>query len=254
MLNFAGACRPDDYTLSVREPFLIVGAGRGGTSLLAALLDGHSAVEVVFEYGAAEFLLGAPPDESRKRAQSLRSGCDRLAARSTADLWGNKLTTEQVGAIGSSLTGASAEAEHAALTHFFLEMFGDSKIVGIVRDGTACITSKVERTGQSMELAARRWLYSVRCLDFLRANHPSYLGVRFEELLETPEETMSAVCSFLGVGFESAMLGATNSPKLLPEYRRTGFDTGRARPRSLPPDIAALVGPGLLRAGYSVPH
>jgi hypothetical protein len=240
--------------LSARGSFLVVGAGRGGTSLLAALLDAHSALEVVFEHGAAEFLLDAPPGESLTRARSLRSACDRLAAQSTAGLWGNKITTEQVAALGSMLTGATEVVEHAVLADLFLGAFGDTKVVSIVRDGTSCIASKVQRTGQSMELAAARWMYSVRCVDFLRTHHSAQLSVRFEELVSEPEATMTTVCSFLGVEFEPAMLLATNSPKLLPEYRRTGFDTDAARPRSLPPDITALISPALTAAGYSVPR
>jgi len=209
---------------------------------------------VAFEYGAAEFLLDAPPGTALERSRLLRSACDRLALESSAGLWGNKITTEQVAALGSELAGASAEHEQAALTAFFLEAFGDTKIVSIVREGTACIASKVERTGQSTELAARRWLYSVRCINFLQEHHPSHLSVRFEELLAVPEATLSTVCSFLGFGFEAAMLGATDSPKLLPEYRRIGFDTDRAHPRTLPPDIVALIAPGLLTAGYPVPR
>jgi hypothetical protein len=38
--------------------FLVIGAGRSGTSLLTAMLDRHSELEVAFELGGLEYLGG----------------------------------------------------------------------------------------------------------------------------------------------------------------------------------------------------
>ena len=88
-----------------RLRFLIVGAGRGGTSLLMGLLDAHSRLEVGLERHTVECLmghgLGVPAADIRKdlaqvRSAQFRAACDNDAAQHPTVVWGNKITTEQI--------------------------------------------------------------------------------------------------------------------------------------------------------------
>jgi O-antigen/teichoic acid export membrane protein len=61
--------------------------------------------------------------------------------------------------------------------------------------------------------ATARWLYSTRLAERHVRRHPgSYLVVRFEDLVQRTEETLRAVCEFLGEPFVPAMLGMPAAP------------------------------------------
>ena len=66
--------------------FLVVGAGRGGTSLLAGLLDYHESLEVKFEHFSEGYLAGvaltAPgPDIFEARVKAFVRACRDEAAQ-----------------------------------------------------------------------------------------------------------------------------------------------------------------------------
>lgn len=76
---------------------------------------------------------------------------------------------------------------------------------------------------------AQLWKGSVRAAAEL-ADEPWVTNVRFEDLLESPEETIRRVCAFLGLEFRADMLeiprvGSSNLPD---EPEETGIDPDRA--------------------------
>jgi len=67
--------------------FLVLGAGRGGTSLIAGLLDYHSELTVAYELCARGYLMGEElpyrgHDLFGKRVQSFIAGCQSAAKNS----------------------------------------------------------------------------------------------------------------------------------------------------------------------------
>ncbi|HEY9871011.1 MAG TPA: sulfotransferase [Candidatus Obscuribacterales bacterium] len=199
--------------------FLILGAGRGGTSLLMALLDTHSKLEILSEYASVECLM----DKSRnvfQRVEAFREACLAEAARHSDKIWGNKITTEQLAALATG----SPSADFDVLGYFFNQAFRTTKIIFILRDGRACVRSKVKRTGQSYETACMRWNYSVEVYRYLLGDPTRHLLTKFEDLLVDPPTVLRRITEFLGVPFEEGMLLGTDNPKLRPEYRNTGFD------------------------------
>src|SRR5690242_13193581 len=81
--------------------FLVVGAGRGGTSLLAGLLDSHDRLEVGFEDYSEAYLVGTESTASGSdifdaRVLAFLQGCKEEAARVQGRMYGNKITTEQL--------------------------------------------------------------------------------------------------------------------------------------------------------------
>jgi len=234
--------------------FLVVGAGRGGTSLLAALLDYHSRLEIGFELFAQGYLMGAArdargPDMLDVRAQSFVSACIAEAKRFPGQLWGNKITTEQIYGLEDH-NRANSDHQIDVLDRFFNGFLSAIKVVFILRDGRACIESKVARTGQTMELACARWRYSVRVLRFLQVRHANNCCVRFEELLERPESVLTEICTFLGVPYEQRMLGGVGNPKILPEYRQGTLDRSRAVAGLIPDDYLNQIRGDLAYCGY----
>jgi hypothetical protein len=83
------------------SPLLVIGAGRGGASLLAACLDGHPNIIMRSEYMTTEVLIGdnfpvsAISLLAEERLASFCALCEEDRARHPGKIWGNKLTSEQ---------------------------------------------------------------------------------------------------------------------------------------------------------------
>lgn len=234
--------------------FVIVGAGRGGTSLLAGLLDSHPQLEVGFEVGAVDYLLGkALPDPENdtfeEKTRLFVSACQHAAVACPGVLWGNKITTEQILGLGSSDAGGATPAI-GLLDSFFNDTLEGLRVIFILRDGRACVSSKVRRTGQSFESACRRWQYSVECLRFFDRHHSNNLCLRFEDLLTQPETTLSRICTFLSIPYRSQMLNGVNSRKLPHEYRYGTLDRSKATPASIPNEYLCRIREDLIYTGY----
>jgi hypothetical protein len=79
--------------------FLVVGAGRGGTSLLAGLLDFHDQLDVGFEQYSEAYLAGTAlaavksSDIFETRVLAFLRGCQEEAARVPDQRYGNKITS-----------------------------------------------------------------------------------------------------------------------------------------------------------------
>jgi len=236
--------------------FLIVGAGRGGTSLLAGLLDYHSGLEVGFELYSVQYLMGEglPYQGSKlfhKRATTFVSACKRKASRYRGVLWGNKITTEQVfGLEDHNLANPASKID--VLDMFFNRYLRGKAVVFVLRDGRTCINSKVQRTGQPIEEACERWQFSVKCYRFFKTRHSNNICVRFEDILCHPQTTLSQICDFLGVPYQEEMLKGTANRKKLPEYQHSQLDISdtAARSADLSEEFIKRISDDLRYCGY----
>ena len=235
--------------------FLVIGAGRGGTSLLAGLLDCHERLEVGFEMFSEGYLAGvalpaAGPDLFEARAGAFVRACVEEAARHPDRIFGNKITTEQLlGLEDHNVANPGAPVD--VLDAFFNRQMKGRKIVFILRDGRTCVRSKVARTGQSVEQACARWKYSAEVYRFLSSRHENNVRIRFEDLVLRPEPTLAGVCAFLGVPYQASMLQGTRNSKLRPEYRREQFDDSKLALDDIPPGCIDRIRDDLERCGYA---
>jgi len=248
--------------------FHIVGAGRGGTSLLAGLIDAHPACRVIFEEYSLGYLMGRiqtdaerlarPADRIPARVQNFLNACEARALEAPELVWGHKATTEQIKGLESvgeqSHQPDRAEIDYSVSAfdalHCFAAAISDAKVLFILRDGRTCVRSKVKRTGQSFEEAIKRWKYSLRVLEALRAACADFLLLRFEDLVLRPEPNLEQICAFLRIGYDPVMLGGTNNPRMRDDYRRSGFDQKPTRVDELEPKYLALMRDDLVALGY----
>lgn len=212
--------------------FLIVGAGRSGTSLLTALLDQHSQLQVGFEVGAVDCLRGRalveqPERLFQQRTSAFVESCVAAAEASAASVWGNKITTEQLAGLNRHNLFNTPALD--ILDTFFNHSLQGLPVIYLLRDGRACVQSKLSRTGQSLEQACNSWRYAVQVHDFLQTRNAT-LFLRFEELVEQPERELSRILAFLGLAFEQTTLSdkGTMHPDMPAAYRRKGIDRSRA--------------------------
>ncbi len=208
---------------------LIIGAGRGGTSLLAGILDAHSRLEVAFEQFAAAYLMGRQlptekADNYHERTSAFLAACDASAATFPEHIWGNKITTEQL----RPLQKHNAIEGHEPidlLPEFFQKTLHGKKVIFILRDGRSCVISKINRTGVDIAWACSRWLFSAKVYRYLREHQGNWHTLKYEDLVADPEKTTRGICTFLGLDFEPGMLTeGPNNPKMLADYRQSGIE------------------------------
>lgn len=228
---------------------VVLGTSRSGTSLLAAMLNGHSDVVMASEVHQREILLGEDPvwepASPVARLAGFFAACDTAAGRWPGLRWGNKLTTEVVlyggGHPAMGIAGAVSEV---------LGRFPPVPVVYIIRDGRSVVASKLERAGDTIEKACRHWSVGVEFMLAL-AQHPSPARVvRYEDLVREPDVVASQVCDHLDLPFQGSMLDVTSSDFLLPEYRHGRFAVERTKPAAIPPEALTAIEPDLIRAGY----
>ncbi|MFX0196599.1 MAG: sulfotransferase [Candidatus Hodarchaeota archaeon] len=138
------------------------------------------------------------------------------------------------------------------------------KIIHLVRDGRGFCLSFLQNNQlprRKLAEAAKSWLEYIELIDTLSFRHPSLplMTLRYEDLCENPEQTLSAVCEFLEIPFDNTMMKGTNKPyHVLGHGMRKTFD-GKIRQnlswqRKFTSDeidkITDLMKRGLQRFGY----
>ena len=203
---------------------LVLGAGRGGTSLIGALLDAHSQLEIALEEHVNDYIV--PADYRQKLAQPQKAlngfiqACEADGKRSK-QRYGNKLTTEQLGFVEDF--GRNTLLREALVK----DLFKARKLVFISRDGRNCIHSKMERTGADYATALFYWKHSVNLLKYLEQQPIEMHRLKYEDLLAKPEETLADVCQFLCLQMESQMWEGSNSNRISEQYRQKGLDLSK---------------------------
>lgn len=229
--------------------FWLLGAGRGGTSLVTAIIGAHSQLAMASEHCCEEILIG------RREPWAARSRSERMAGLVIAMIdragqeggvqWGNKITTEAL------FFGGSDERRHRRDgVDQLLRRVPRVPIVYVLRDGRATVASKMRRAGATLENACRHWVTSIEIWHALGEQGWPMTTVRFEDLVRAPEPTVRTLCRELGVAYEPSMLAATASNLLLPEYRRTRIDAAAAETVDLPPEGMAFIAEAMILAGY----
>lgn len=235
-------------------PLLVIGMGRGGTSLLTACLDGHHRISMKSEFHTTRILLGdnfaisSIENLLDDRLRAFRKICDEDALYSPGKIWGNKITTEQL--YGLEEYNILNNTHIDVLERFIATMHG-YRIVFIIRHGASCIDSKVRRTGQPIMRAAIRWCYGIQVFEHLLQLGAISFWCKYEDLISIPKETLSRLCGALGLDFDESMLCQTTSELILPEYRHGRFLSEKAKNiPELPQEISSFIQPWLNKVAY----
>lgn len=206
---------------------IVIGSGRGGTSLLGALLDAHPKLEIRMEAHVPEFLMGREigkdQDSAEQRLALFMEACNAQAKKSKL-IWGNKITTEQLDFLKA--LGVSKKTVEQLVVN---KLFKGRKVLFVLRDGRSCVYSKLQRTDTDFDTAVARWKESVQWFKVLKDAEVEMHVIRFEELLIHPEGQLKSICQFLDIPFDENMLTGTGNIKILEDYRQQGINAQKAK-------------------------
>ena len=225
------------YEKRERDFFFIVGTGRSGTTLMAQIMNANSKVcvpgelQIVFEYsnnGArlAEIFssrgnLSLQAEDYIKLVQQrcphdLQAYYDYHAFFQQRDypiMSLKELLTELYSDIAHS-QGKTMFAEqtpwYGQNIELLDELFSGAKFIHMVRDGrdVAISYARTPWWHNDVDLNLERWEKEVNKIenDGTLLLDGRLLTIRYEDLVLAPVETVTNICSFLGVPFEETML------------------------------------------------
>jgi hypothetical protein len=218
--------------MSDHSPFpFVVACGRSGTTLLRAILDSHPEMAVPpethfvvwmagkirrYERAGGLNTVGFLDDLERRRGLDelglTRSEVEEALHKSQAATLADALRA--VYALYAARTGKSRYANktpiHVLGMGAIARLFPESVFVHVIRDGRDVALSYADQSfgPRTLEEAAVRWRRLVRRgrIEGRRLGPDRYLEIRYESLIEDPEETVKTLCDFVALSFEAAML------------------------------------------------
>lgn len=271
--------------------FFIVGTGRSGTTLLQAMLASHSRLDIPPE---TKFFQRHDPIDPRFGGEPLDGERfdawleDYFASPDWADLGlergeveprmraGDRSAASLFLALMRAWQARCGKARlgeksplHCKYVRRIAQVFPGARFIHVYRDPRDVVASMrtMEWTTPSVRDHARNWR---KILDeHRRLCHEMppqrYTGVRFETLVDRPEEELRRLCDFLGEAFEAAMLRYHERERGGFHERESGWKGQTRRPLSdasigryrsdLTPRQVALVerlaGPTMVKLGYA---
>lgn len=209
--------------------FFIVGCGRSGTTLLKSMLAAHPGVylppETFFYSSIRPRFPGGEQASSDQHLDYLcarwwmrDAGLDRARLEEQLTLAAGKLpaadwhtlflaTLSSLTPQGSWQAIGEKTPAHVLVADELLEVFPDCRIVQIVRDPRAVLSSyrKVKVGTNEAVAVAREWLAATAVHQRLR-EHPRATLLHYEELVSDPEAVLRGLCAHLQIAWDPAML------------------------------------------------
>lgn len=233
--------KPDVATNAVFRPLFLVGHPRSGTTMLTAALGRHSSiaatpethylnrhamsVEALIPKGTAAVC--AYFDESRLADLEL----DLDALRTRLDAY-QELTASDVFVAALNLyaevrgkdTVLEKTPVHIRHIDEIFRHYPDARVIWLIRDGRACISSlrKVDWASDDLTVLSRQW---VRNVAYALAAEKRYgkkiIRVHYEELVTHPHRALVAVHEGIGIAFQDAELDTSLGTNVVPQYERS---------------------------------
>lgn len=212
------------------DPFFIVGVQRSGTTLLRLILNAHSQIAIPEEASFLKPLLKTKwirttisGNRKNKLVNFLRENeqfnlwnFDREPLLSQIESKESTTIKEIMEIMYSSYATHENKSRWGDKSLFFgamdliYEMFPNAKFIHIVRDGRDVFYSwrKMDPNKSHPTVMALDWKFKIRFIEKSMKNIPSSSMkiIRYEDLLDKPEETLRAICEFLNIQFEEEML------------------------------------------------
>ncbi|MEQ8717545.1 MAG: sulfotransferase [Acidimicrobiales bacterium] len=179
-----------------REPIVIGGCGRSGTTLLLSVLSCHPEIHAIPQETGALCRGALKPElglDAPFRLELLYEHLVESAISPTARRWCEK-------------TPRNVWYFERLIDHFGAGI----RLLNIVRDGRDVVRSRHPSNPDSTHVQPRRWVADVGAGKAVE-DHPQVLTIRYEDLVGQYEPTLRRVCEFLEVDFVTAFLAYPTS-------------------------------------------
>lgn len=215
------------------KPIFIFGAERSGTTLLGSILGSHSVGVATPEAHFVTQVYRVAQVQSGE--VDLEDALARIKQHFRFKLWNLDTTMSDLephppisyAALILALVGEYAAAagrpdaqvwvDHTPSNNrsaaLLAELFPEAQFIHLVRDGRAVVASikSLNWGTHSARTITQNWVVKVghglAAESYL--NPERCLRVRYEDLVERPEQTLRSVCAFAGLPYEPAMLSGT---------------------------------------------
>jgi len=261
------------------KTFFITGVQRSGTTLLSVLLGNHPEIEIdgfatafrlitcFKNYEKVLPLNFLQDDEAVSKWKIEKDYKGRLADfldyenlekyDSVKDLVQASIAKRLEPKNKSVWGDKSPNLQH--YTADILELIPEAKFIHIIRDGRATAYSHAKRAHKNILLAAQEWVKgnTAALVNQKMLGSKQHLIVKYEDLLEFPEETARKVCAFLDLEFHAPMLDMSNRDDKK-SYVKSTFDTSKINafktqiPAKTLRKVEEIQAPLLQKMGYSV--
>lgn len=230
----------------MEAPVFIVGPPRSGTTLLAAMIGAHPEIacgaESHFFAKLSEAALYSAvkdscwPDRAVRALSQLTVGdmpvhlqfglsvddlAEYLTDRAPAKRTMLEALTAQYAAYRGKKRWAEKSPPHLAQIPRIRSTFPNARIVRIVRDPrdsaeSMCSLPWTSSFPVANAIVINEWFQLSQQAD---CTMPDTLTIRFEDLLQSPEETLRSVCQHIGVTYQPCMLHTCNADEaVVPDH------------------------------------
>ncbi len=218
-------------TTAIQARLFLVGCPRSGTTLLQSMLAAHSQIT---SFPESHFLLitsrsrrgrwlrklGLVAPEMRQRLQQFLTAVDRPDLMPPRMVRLSPFVQQFVGIL-DELTMARGQSiwlektpGHLYYIDDFVRARPDARFIHLLRGGADVVASLFDVTNHyperwggayTVSQCVRTWNNAVQLSRYYCGRNMHYC-VRYEDLISQPEATLRALCHFIGVAFEPAML------------------------------------------------
>jgi hypothetical protein len=214
--------------MAAQGPFFVVGAGRSGTTLLRLILNGHSRLHIPPEtWFLRPLLRQCPLDRPLTQPECERAigimvrherwpdmDMPEAVLRQQADALVQKRLVDLVDLVYAHQRAAAGKPRIGDKTPHYFEIVSElatlyprARFIHLLRDGHDVAISWIDAGWQRYYEPGFEWPRAIACLQRDRiAFAERFHAVRYEDLVQRPQETVAAICNFLGEAFEPAML------------------------------------------------
>jgi hypothetical protein len=240
------------------EPVFLVGSIRSGTTLLRLMLDHHPRIsfqhESEFMFNACEE--GRPFPSTEEFVRQLEQ--DWIYQRSGLKVNPVLAYPEAVDDLLGQKAAADRKPIVGATVHHHMwvpaRLYPNARFIHIVRDGRDVANSVCQMGVQgNLYYAADTWLQAISEWESIREKlrPDQFIEVRFEELIQSPQDVLERICRFLGVEYSPEMLSypgrsTYEAPDKRAVSRWQAWPVSRLRP------VESKIHEPLTRYGYQV--